>query len=197
MGLDSVELLIRIEKYFDIAIPDQEAGKIVTVQDFVDCVYKKVSLHPTGKCKSQILFYKLRNYFIVNHQRRKNEITPDLKIRDLVTADLAKTWADLEQYLRIELPTLSELDLNPEQEKDVKIFGLTWRTKPAPVAAGTVGQLVDWSLAMNHETLIDPQRLFDKDDIERIIIGIISDSVGTPVNEIKLEHQICYDLGID
>lgn len=81
MGLDSVELVIRAEKYFDIAIPDQEAAEIVTVQDFVDCVYTKVTLN--------------------------------------------------------------------------------------------------------------------KGDVEKIIIGIVSDSSGIPVDEIKLEHRICYDLGID
>ncbi|MBT1688682.1 acyl carrier protein [Dawidia soli] len=81
MGLDSVELVIRVEKYFDIAIPDKEAAEIVTVQDFADCVYTKVTLN--------------------------------------------------------------------------------------------------------------------KGDTEKIIIGIVSESSGIPVGEIKLEHRICYDLGID
>jgi acyl carrier protein len=87
MGLDSVELLIRVEQHFAIAIPDYEAAKITTVQDLADCVYTKVttsSLHP-----------------------------------------------------------------------------------------------------------------LDKGDVEKTILEIVSDSSGIPVNEIKLEHEICYDLGID
>ena len=43
MGLDTVELIINMEKHFDIAIPDQEAGQINTVQDIVNCVYAKIS----------------------------------------------------------------------------------------------------------------------------------------------------------
>jgi hypothetical protein len=87
MSLDSVELLIRVEQHFDIAIPDDEAARIITVQDLADCAYARVaanSLHP-----------------------------------------------------------------------------------------------------------------FDKGDVEKTIVEIVSDSSGIPVNEIKLEHQICYDLGID
>ncbi|AYB32702.1 hypothetical protein [Chryseolinea soli] len=46
MGLDTVELLINMEKRFNISIPDQEAGQIYTVQDFVNCIYAKISMHP-------------------------------------------------------------------------------------------------------------------------------------------------------
>jgi acyl carrier protein len=46
MGLDTVELIINMEKHFDISIPDQQAGQINTVQDFVDCVYAKISTRP-------------------------------------------------------------------------------------------------------------------------------------------------------
>lgn len=38
MGLDSVELVMEIEKYFDIRIPDPDAEKIPTVQNMVDAV---------------------------------------------------------------------------------------------------------------------------------------------------------------
>lgn len=197
MGLDSVELLINVEKYFDIAIPDPEAAAIVTVQNFIDCVYAKVSLNPTEKCKPQILFYKLRHYFVANHLGRKNDITPDLKIRDLIKTDLHETWAGLERHLKLDLPTLSELGLSPEPEIRKGIFGIKFRIKPNPVTEGTLGHLVNWSLSRNYGTLISPRHLFDKGDIERIVIGIISDSVGIPVHEIKLEHKICSDLGID
>ncbi|SHH72945.1 acyl carrier protein [Chryseolinea serpens] len=46
MSLDTVELIINMEKHFNIAIPDQEAGQIYTVQDIVNCVYSKISARP-------------------------------------------------------------------------------------------------------------------------------------------------------
>ena len=36
MGLDSVELVMEIENYFGIRIPDSEAEKIYTIQIMVD-----------------------------------------------------------------------------------------------------------------------------------------------------------------
>jgi len=39
MGLDTVELIVEIEKHFDIAIPDEEAECIATVEQLVDYVY--------------------------------------------------------------------------------------------------------------------------------------------------------------
>jgi len=43
MGLDIVDLIVRIEKHFQITIPDREAEKIVTVQDIFDLTWKLVS----------------------------------------------------------------------------------------------------------------------------------------------------------
>lgn len=39
MGLDSVDLIIRVEKTFDISIPDRLAEKILTVGDMHDAVW--------------------------------------------------------------------------------------------------------------------------------------------------------------
>jgi acyl carrier protein len=39
MGLDTVELIVEIEKSFNISIPDEKAGRIVTVGQLADYVY--------------------------------------------------------------------------------------------------------------------------------------------------------------
>jgi acyl carrier protein len=41
-SLDQVELVMAIEEEYDIAIPDEEAEEIKTVQQAVSCVSKKV-----------------------------------------------------------------------------------------------------------------------------------------------------------
>jgi len=38
MGLDSIELVMEVEKHFSISIPDPEAEKAYTVGKLVDCV---------------------------------------------------------------------------------------------------------------------------------------------------------------
>lgn len=63
MGLDSVEILMKVEDTFGIKIPDQEAEKILTVGDFHNSVWRHLSEKHSDKCKSQNLFYKLRKSF--------------------------------------------------------------------------------------------------------------------------------------
>lgn len=63
MGLDSVEILMKVEDTFGIKIPDQEAEQILTVGDFHNSVWRHLSGKHSDKCKSQNLFYKLRKSF--------------------------------------------------------------------------------------------------------------------------------------
>lgn len=63
MGLDIIEILVKIEKTFGINIPNQEAEKIVTVGDFYNLVWHHLEGCYSDKCKSQSLFYKLRQSF--------------------------------------------------------------------------------------------------------------------------------------
>src|SRR5688572_27660604 len=100
MGLDSVEILVRVEEYFGISIPNGEAQKILTVQEFADCVFAKVTINPTEKCKSQMLFYKLRRYFIDKIGPGKEQVRIDSKIGDLITGDLKTTWTEIEKHLK-------------------------------------------------------------------------------------------------
>jgi acyl carrier protein len=197
MGLDSVEILVRVEEYFGISIPDREAEKILTVQDFADCVFTKVTVNPTERCKSQMLFYKFRTYFTDKQGISRDQVRPDAKIKDLITGDLKTTWTEIEKYFKLDLPTLSDLDINPTKEKEIKILGVKVWSRKSPVTIGTIGDLVNWTLAKNYDTLIDPKTLFDKADVEKVIIGIISDSMAIPVDEIELKHRISYDLGVD
>lgn len=63
IGLDSVEILMKVEDTFGIKIPDQEAEKIITVGNFHDAVWRHLSGKQSDKCKSQGLYYKLRKSF--------------------------------------------------------------------------------------------------------------------------------------
>ena len=63
MGLDSVEILMKVEDTFGIKIPDQEAEQILTVGDLHNAVWRHLSGKHSDKCKSQNLFYRLRKSF--------------------------------------------------------------------------------------------------------------------------------------
>lgn len=63
MGLDSVEILVKVENAFGIRIPDREAEQIITVGDFHETVWLHIADRHSDKCKSQQLFYSLRRSF--------------------------------------------------------------------------------------------------------------------------------------
>jgi acyl carrier protein len=46
MGLDTVELLMEIERAFGIAIPDQQAEQIITVGDYYEVVWEHLQRDP-------------------------------------------------------------------------------------------------------------------------------------------------------
>ncbi len=63
MGLDSVEILMKVEETFGITIHHHEAEQILTVGDFHNAVWRNLNYKYSSKCKSQTLFYKLRKEF--------------------------------------------------------------------------------------------------------------------------------------
>ncbi|QSS96670.1 phosphopantetheine-binding protein [Psychroflexus sp. ALD_RP9] len=197
MGLDSVELLMSVEDKFGIRIEDSEAEKIYTVQNFVDSVYSKIITNPNEKCLTQIVFYRIRKA-VRNLKLTDKEIKPGTKITELLSqTELKEKWHLLKTEIGLELPELVALDFNPELGSHVKIFGIKTIKRTTPVSSGTIRELIDWTIALNEEKLIDIEKITNKYEVERIIIGIINKNMGIPISEIKLEHSITNDLGID
>ena len=197
MGLDSVELVMSVENKFGIRIPDADCEKIYTVQDFADTVFKMISIHPTDKCLTQIIFYRIRKAF-KNLELTKVEIKPDTKISDFLNqTELKANWNRLETEIGLKLPELVALDFNPNLDTYVKFLGIRTIKRKTPVTNGTIRQLIDWILSLNFEQIIDIQKITNKYEVERIISGIISENMGIPISEIELKHSITNDLGID
>jgi acyl carrier protein len=60
MGLDAVEIVMKVEETFDIAIADSEAEKIVTPGQLIDLIQSKVERTDHAACLTQRAFYRLR-----------------------------------------------------------------------------------------------------------------------------------------
>ncbi|WP_299714254.1 phosphopantetheine-binding protein [uncultured Tenacibaculum sp.] len=195
MGLDSVELIVTVEKTFKIDIPDQECEQIYTVQDLINAVTKRISHQ--NNTRKELLFNRIKNAIL---ETTSSTTTIGLKtpIMDVFKlSNLAFQWESLERSLQLTLPELVPLDFNDKLDTHVKVLGLKIFKRKSPITKGNIGQLIDWIISLNYQKIINISGLISEYDIQRIVIGIVSDCVGLPVNEIELHHAMTTDLGID
>ncbi|MFV8282844.1 acyl carrier protein [Christiangramia marina] len=197
MGLDSVELLMSIENKFGIRIADEQAKKINTVQDLIDCVYKNITTRPTDQCLSQKVFYKVKN-IIPESDIINNKIEPDTVISELYSLhELRKNWSILEKRMDLKLPDIHAFDFNPNIGSSLKFLGHRTIKRNLPITQSTIKQLIDWIISLNSEKLIDIQKIRNKYEVERIVCGIIHKNMGIPISEVQVHHSISNDLGIN
>ena len=172
MGLDSVELIFTVENYFSITITDIEAIQIVTVQDFANCVARRVSTDSTKGCSSQQLFYQLRQYIEQKFSATTPRITPNTWLATLFPiADRQAYWNQLQNELRLITPKLRWRDTEPSVNPTISLAGLRLYTRKQPLLQATVRQFIDWVLALNYKQLLPCEALASIYEIERIIVG--------------------------
>ncbi|WP_139959924.1 acyl carrier protein [Flavicella sediminum] len=197
MGLDSVELAMSLEKVFNIQIPGPEWGKISTIEEISEAFYAKMILEPSDKNISLSIFNKVKNiikYLEIN----QITITSQTKVKDIFPIEsLQKKWNELESKLELKLPKLVEMDFDSNLKSYIMVFGFKTIKRKQPVTKGTMKQLIDWIISLNYKKIIDLNKVTSKYEIQRIVIGVTSEKIGIPVNEIELRHSITNDLGVD
>jgi hypothetical protein len=205
MGLDSVELLWEVEKYFDIIIPDSEAPNVITIQDFADCIYRYITPVKNGKCQSQALFYRFRTYAVETLGFERDKFFPETLTSDFIYMSPEgrgyQTWVKMQEDLDLKLPPFFTLALRDYERKSVKFLGVPVYayniSVKYPITEASVRSLINWVLSSNYERFFDSKQLTSKEDVERILMALISEKVGIPIYELKLEHSLTNDLGID
>jgi acyl carrier protein len=107
MGLDSVEMLVNVEKAFGITIANFEAEKIVTVGDIHTIVWRNVQGRQSMRCKSQQLYFKLRYTLINKFKVPKNDIELSASLNKIFPQTNRRLlYRSLEKELQLKLPEL-------------------------------------------------------------------------------------------
>ena len=83
MGLDGVEIVMKVEEAFDISIDDAEAGKCATPGQLIDLVLSKVGRTVDEACLTQRAFHRLRAALMRNLGVPRNQIRPDILLGSL------------------------------------------------------------------------------------------------------------------
>ncbi|HRE42721.1 MAG TPA: hypothetical protein PKY87_01990 [Terricaulis sp.] len=101
--LDSVELLIAIERVFDIQISDQDAAHITTMGDLYDLLTSKVE-GGGEMCRSSMAFYRVRR--ALRAVLGDVDIRPDTPLRAIWNSAPKSLMAQAQQHCALRLPHL-------------------------------------------------------------------------------------------
>jgi acyl carrier protein len=193
MGLDSVELLVRFEKYFEVDVPDTVAETLCTPADVAAWISQHLAIPATAHLPSrEAVEQQLKALFEAHAPDAKTEL-----------ADLLPTgeaWAQYTQRLADQagwqLPEIGWLRPPRARGWLNQLFGWTTTIKQPDPNPYRFADLIDWTLARNHELLL-AKPWQNQYEVLQAIIGITSDSSGVEVSEIRPDSRFVYELGID
>src|ERR1700722_8938801 len=83
MGLDAVEIVMKVEETFDIAIENREAEKILTPRALIELVMSKVGRTDRAFCLTQRAFHRFRASLIRNAGFKREQIKPEVPMTNL------------------------------------------------------------------------------------------------------------------
>lgn len=181
MGLDSVQIIVDTENCFGIEIEDRQANRMRTVEDLVDYVWSNIEHHDPKACLTQVLFFRLRKFFVKHLDILPNQFKPDSHFLEFGKRDkLDSLLPKLESELKLKLPNIFTGDR-------VLIF--------FKVQSDTIHDLIDGIIYKNFEEL-NKEYGISKDTVFSIIASITHEIVGAPRKDIILSAKFVDDLGV-
>ena len=193
MSLDSVELVISIEKHFATTISDSEAEKALTVQDAADLVAKHRPVVPDARD----IRNEIRERLIMSSDTDPGSIHDDKPFADLCNGRTpSEVWA-IWKTAGLKMPDLPACD-QPDRKRNSLLGFLApkWATGRS-LKDLAFGRVLDAIVAHNHQQLIDPLRPRSRYEILMAVIGVSSDSLGVPELGIRPTDSYTNDLGVD
>jgi acyl carrier protein len=193
MGLDSVELLVRFEKYFEVEVPDAVAERLSTPGDVAAWVSQFLDIPTTSDSPSREAVVRRLGLLFAAHR----------PVADMLLINLlpnGEAWASYAQQLAGQVGwQLPEIGwLRPPRARGWLNQLFDWATSIAPPEPNRYcfTDLVDWTLARNYQQLLF-KPWHSQYEVLQAIIGMASDSSGLEVSEIKPSSRFALDLGID
>ncbi len=106
MGLDSVELVLKVEDTLRIRLRDEDAEKIRAVGELFDCIMSHLEGHEQG-CLSSFAFYRLRRTLMSVRGLARNDIRLSSEVAKFFPEQQRRAaWSDLQAALGLRLPEL-------------------------------------------------------------------------------------------
>ncbi|MBI4602267.1 MAG: hypothetical protein HY721_09935 [Planctomycetes bacterium] len=147
MGLDTLELVLKVEERFGVVFPDDELASVRTVGDLHGLVLRHLEPGGSAVCLSSRAFYRVRTALEPLCGRRRRELRPGVAMEALLPRPgRRRAWASLSRALSLRLP---ELELPPWL-----VWGLVLGFLTTPVVAfvgylaGVLSAPAAWALGL-------------------------------------------------
>ena len=107
MGLDTVEIVMRIEEEFSIELPDAELGAVITVGDLYEVVLSKLNTATNADCLSSKAVYRMRKSLVDVLGVPCRSIRPSTSLEPLLPAEFRRQqWAEIAAGIGLPFPKL-------------------------------------------------------------------------------------------
>lgn len=197
MGMDSVELLMRLEEVFGKEVPDVEAENIATVEQMVDWFYKNLVIHSNTKSSKDQILDKVNQTFkslgLTAYPIKETEVLYNV----FPKSNLKSTWKSFGELMSCIMPKLQKADFMEKAPNDNKILGIRYRKTKSTFLSNNMERLIYCIGALNYMDFVNLDILTSRFDIEIVVMGVIVEQVGIEIDEIYLNSSFTSDLGID
>jgi acyl carrier protein len=212
---DVDELLVKVEKSFDIKFGKTELVHIETFGGLCDHIVNKIQLDHSNDCTTQQAFYKLRDAISSQFEINEKTITPDFPLINFLPRQKRRTMTkELERDLGFKLnilrpphwvtiilfilvlislvglyfmPPIGFLGLA------ISIGGLRVAYKIGnELEMQTVGQVVEKMTRENYLKSRRNSKSFNRSEIEKVLTDLFSNDLGIEKSKLKREAKF-YD----
>ena len=198
MGMEDVELIMRVEDRFQVSLSDEDAQKMLTVGDLHEWLLAKVCTAPDGPCLSSAAFYRIRKALIETCGTSRNAVKPDSDLEQLVpTEGRPERWEQLGSAIGCRLRPLRYTG-RPRPGLLGKLWLNVEMVDPRiPRQCATVRDIVNELLATGFSTFVPPSGVWREDDVWQILREEVSAVTAgyVPVEKITRESRFREDLG--
>jgi len=182
MGLDLVELTIRIEETFDIPIVDRVASTLDTPRKVTDFLLSQVEVsNDPLSCLSQKAFYFLRREFVQQLSVPRDHFIPDANLETMLPEDRKdEVWNNFGASLGV--------------KKWPIVSRSVWRGFFSP-RVQTVRELVDYFVTNEPLLVKGNETAWSREQVWDVLERVIRDDTG--IKEFSPDSRFVQDMHLD